>query len=377
VRRPPRTPKLPVMAKDRDEAKTAKRLPVTDGGEDRRWAAVLARESACDDTFVYAVSSTGVYCRPSCPSRRPKRHLVGFFASPAEAETAGFRPCKRCRPDQSSLRKRQRQAVIAACRHIERAETPPALAELAAAAGLSASHFHRLFKAAVGMTPKAYGINQRKIRTRAQLRRSPSVTEAIYGAGFNSSGRFYAGSGETLGMTPGQYRKGGAETEIRYAVTDCWLGPMLVAASRRGICAILFDDDPAALAKALKRRFPAARLIRRDRDFEALVAKVAAHVEDPAAPWELPLDIRGTVFQAKVWEALRQIPAGRTASYAEIAAAIGAPKAVRAVAGACAANPIGVAVPCHRVIAKSGALAGYRGGVARKAALLKREAGKA
>ncbi len=342
--------------------------------DDQRWAAVLARNPDFDGVLFYAVASTGVYCRPSCAARRPRRDRVRFFASPDAAETAGYRACKRCKPDQIPREERQRAAVIAACRRLESAETLPDLAALAADAGLSPSHFHRLFKTLTGVTPKAYGQSHRNERARAGLRQEESVTEAIYGAGFNSAGRFYAASQAMLGMSPKQYREGGAGTEISYAVRSCWLGPVLVAATTRGVCAILFDDDPGALPETLRQRFPAADLRQGDAGLHDLVARVIAQVEQPGTDLDLPLDIRGTAFQVRVWQALRQIPAGRTASYAEIAQAIGAPRAVRAVAGACAANTLAVAIPCHRVIGKNGSLSGYRWGVARKAALLEREA---
>jgi AraC family transcriptional regulator of adaptative response/methylated-DNA-[protein]-cysteine methyltransferase len=267
-------------------------------------------------------------------------------------------------------------AVERACRAIEHADETPSLATLARAAGLSAWHFHRVFKRTTGVTPKEYAAAHRGRRARAALENGGSITDAIYEAGFASSGRFYEASDRMLGMTPSQYRAGGAATEIRFAVGACWLGLCLVAASARGVCAISFGDSAAALRAELARRFPRARLVGGDRDFEATVARVVACVETPRLGLDLPLDVRGTAFQHRVWRALRDIPAGTTATYAEIARRIGAPRAVRAVAGACAANPLAVAIPCHRVVRNDGELAGYRWGLPRKRALLARESRK-
>ncbi|MEW5963078.1 MAG: bifunctional DNA-binding transcriptional regulator/O6-methylguanine-DNA methyltransferase Ada [Pseudomonadota bacterium] len=340
--------------------------------DDRCWSAVAARDRSADGCFYYAVTTTGIYCRPSCGSRRPRRENVRFFASPAEASGAGFRPCKRCRPD-SPTHARQTALVAAACRAIETADEPPTLAALARAAGLSPGHFHRLFKAAVGMTPKGYAVAGRCRRVRERLRDTPTVTEAIHAAGFGSSGRFYAGADRALGMTPTAFRKGGAMTSLRFAVGPCSLGQVLVAASEKGVAAVLLGDDPDALLRDLQDRFPNARLIGGDRAFEEIAAGVIAFVERPAAPPELPLDIRGTAFQHRVWQALTEIPAGTTTTYAAIAQRLGRPKAARAVAGACAANPLAVIIPCHRVVKSDGKLSGYRWGIARKRSLLDRE----
>lgn len=342
--------------------------------QDPRWQSVVTRDGAADGRFVYAVSSTGVYCRPSCPSRHAKPENVGFYASCADAERAGFRPCKRCRPDQAGLAERRAAMVAEICRVIETAEEVPTLEALARTAGMSPYHFHRVFKAVAGVTPKAYAGARRAKRVRDELAHADgTVTAAIYGAGFNSSGRFYEAADQVLGMKPTVYRAGGANTEIRFAIGECSLGSILVASSERGVCAITLGDDPDALARDLQDRFPQARLIGGDAEFENLVAKVVGFVEAPALGLALPLDVRGTAFQQRVWQALRQIPAGETASYADIARRIGAPKSVRAVAQACAANAIAVAIPCHRVVRHDGALSGYRWGVARKRALLDRE----
>lgn len=342
--------------------------------DDPRWAAVVARDSAADGQFVYSVASTGVYCRPGCGARLARPENVRFHATPADAERAGFRPCKRCQPDRQSLVAQQAATIAALCRFIDAAEQPPTLAELAARCGLSAYHLHRLFKGLTGLTPRAYAAAQRARRVRRELQRGANVTEAIYNAGYHSSGRFYEESSQVLGMTPSAYRAGGSNERIRFAVGDCSLGSILVAQSERGICAILLGDDPEALACVLQDRFPAAELIGGDAAFEQLVASVVGLVERPGLGRGLPLDIRGTAFQQRVWQALRQIPAGRTASYTEIAQRIGLPKAVRAVAGACAANLLAVAIPCHRVVRQDGSLSGYRWGVERKRLLLEREA---
>jgi AraC family transcriptional regulator of adaptative response/methylated-DNA-[protein]-cysteine methyltransferase len=342
--------------------------------ETRRWAAVMARDPAFDGTFYYSVASTGVYCRPSCAARRPKRENVRFHATCADAEAAGFRPCKRCKPNAPSLQQERAARVARACRRIEAAAEAPDLTTLAKAAGLSPYHFHRVFKAITGLTPKAYAAACRQVRVRDHLRKSRSVTEAIHESGFGSAGRFYANASKMLGMTPTRYRTGGADAELQFAVGQCSLGAILVAASSKGIAAILIGDDAAALKRDLQDRFPKAKLVRGDEDFAALIVKVIALVEAPGTSLDLPLDIRGTAFQHRVWTALRDIPAGSTATYAEIAQRIGAPKAVRAVASACAANPLAVAIPCHRVVRSDGGLSGYRWGVARKRALLKKEA---
>lgn len=341
---------------------------------DPRWAAVVARSREADGTFYYAVKSTGVYCRPSCAARQALPANVTFYASRQEAETAGFRPCKRCKPDQPSLLEQYAAKVTQACRLIEQAETMPRLAELAERVGVSSYHFHRVFKQITGLTPREYAAAHRERRVREELARGGTVTTAIFDAGYNSNGRFYQRSYEVLGMTPTSYRAGGANTDIRFAIGECSLGAILVAQSERGVCAILLGDDPDALARDLQDRFPRANLIGGDSDFEQLVATVVGFVETPGIGLDLPLDVRGTAFQQRVWQALREIPAGATASYTEIANRIGCPSAVRAVAQACGANALAVAIPCHRVVRSDGSLSGYRWGVERKRALLDKEA---
>ena len=342
--------------------------------DDARWAAFIARDAAFDGEFFIAVETTGIYCRPSCPAKRAKRENVRFFAAAAEADRAGFSPCKRCKPNERSFVQQHSEKVKEACRLIETAEAQPKLDDLAEAVGLSSYHFHRVFKSVLGVTPKAYAAAHRNKRVREELGRSATVTEAIYGAGFNSNGRFYATSSEALGMTPNQFRTGGPDAEIKFAIGESSLGLVLIAASDKGVCAIFFGDDADGLVRDLKRQFPRARLVGDDRAFAQLTAKVIGFVENPRRDLDLPLDIRGTAFQRRVWEALRRIPVGSTATYAEIAKAIGAPKSVRAVGRACGSNPISLAIPCHRVVGSNGSLTGYRGGIERKRALLAKEA---
>ena len=342
--------------------------------QDPRWAAVVARDRKADDQFFYSVRTTGVYCRPSCGARRARPENVEFHATAADAERAGYRACKRCKPDEPSLDRRHAAQIAKVCRLIENAEDIPSLGELARQSGLSPFHFHRVFKAVTGLTPRSYAAGHRARKIRNELSRKRTVTDAIYGAGYGSNGRFYATSDAVLGMTPSTYRAGGANTEIRFAVGECSLGSILVAKSERGICAILLGDDPGALARELQDRFPHANLVGGDKGFEKLVAQVVGFVEAPALGLALPLDVRGTAFQQRVWQALRKIPAGSTASYSTVAKRIGAPKSVRAVARACAANALAVAIPCHRVVRNDGALSGYRWGVERKRTLLEREA---
>jgi AraC family transcriptional regulator of adaptative response/methylated-DNA-[protein]-cysteine methyltransferase len=345
--------------------------------DDARWEAVVGKDRNADGKFYYSVKTTGVYCLPSCRTTRPAlRRNVAFHSSLEEAEMAGFRPCKRCTPKGPTLAEAHAAAVALACRVIETAEEPPALDALAKAAGMSSYHFHRVFKAVTGLTPKAYAMAHRAQRVREELSRSGTVTAAIYEAGFNSNGRFYAQSERTLGMTPTSFRKGGTGATLRFAVAEGSLGSVLVAASEKGVCAIFLGDDPDALVRELQDRFPKAELIGGDEAFERVVAQVIGFIEAPKTGLDLPLDVQGTAFQQKVWRALQEIPAGSTVSYTDIAERIGAPKAVRAVAQACASNSIAVAIPCHRVVRNDGNLSGYRWGVQRKSALLERESAR-
>ena len=351
----------------------AKQMAVEAITNDPRWVRVLARDKTADGVFWYSVATTGVYCRPSCPSRGANPKNVGLHDSLEEARATGCRPCKRCRPDGPSPDAENAAIVTKACRLIEASEEPPSLADLSDAVGRSPGYFHRLFKATTGLTPKAYATAHRAGRVRERLAQQASVTEAIYDAGFNSSGRFYEQANGILGMTPSQYRTGGTNEEIRFGVGESSLGSILVASSAKGVAAILLGDDPDALARDLQDRFPKAHLVGADREYEAIVASVVAFVEQPQLGLDLPLDVRGTAFQQRVWQALRDLPIGETFSYTDIAARIGSPQSVRAVAGACAANNIALAIPCHRVVRSDGALSGYAWGVERKRTILERE----
>jgi AraC family transcriptional regulator of adaptative response/methylated-DNA-[protein]-cysteine methyltransferase len=343
---------------------------------DPRWARIVARDRTADGHLWYSVVTTGVYCRPSCPSRSANPKNVQLHDTVEEARATGFRPCKRCHPDGLSVDAENAAIVARACRLIEQSEEEPSLTDLAAAVGRSPGYFHRRFKAVTGLTPKDYAAARRAAKVREGLESGNSVTEAIYDAGFNSSGRFYEKSTCMLGMTPSQYRAGGVNEEIRFAVGETSLGAILVASSKKGIASILLGDDPDELVRELQDRFPKARLIGADGSYEALVARVVGFIEAPGLGLDLPLDVRGTAFQRRVWQALQNIPTGQTVSYTEIAQRIGAPNAVRAVAGACAANHLAVAIPCHRVVRNDGSLSGYAWGVERKQALLTREAAR-
>ena len=341
--------------------------------DESRWTAFASADRSADGAFVTAVRTTKIYCRPSCPARRAKRENVTFYPTCEAAEKAGFRACKRCHPNEVSAESGQAAAVERACRLIERSETPPSLDALAASAGFSPHHFHRMFKRITGVTPKGYARARRAEKLAQGLPEARSVTEAAYDAGYNASSRFYAEAPGRLGMSPSAYRRGGKGAAIRFAIAQSALGPTLVAATDKGVCAIMMDDDPQALVRALQDRFGQADLVGDDPRFDALVAAVVGLAQAPGRPAELPLDIRGTAFQERVWAALQAIPAGTTATYKDVAQAIGEPKAVRAVAQACGANPVALAIPCHRVVRSDGSLSGYRWGVARKRALLERE----
>jgi AraC family transcriptional regulator, regulatory protein of adaptative response / methylated-DNA-[protein]-cysteine methyltransferase len=341
--------------------------------QDPRWAAIVARDPKADKLFVYGVKTTGVYCRPSSASRLPRPENIQFFDTPAQAEAAGYRASKRASGDQTQLAAHHGHLVAEACRHIEQADTPPSLNTLALRAGLSPFHFHRVFKAVTGLTPKGYASAQRTRKVREGLKGQHSVTDALYDAGFNSNSRFYEAADQLLGMKPSDYKAGGTNSEILFAVGQCSLGAILVAQSRRGVCAILLGDDPDALVRDLQDQFPKADLVGADHRFEQTIAQVVGFIEAPALGLDLPLDLRGTAFQQRVWQALRDIPLGSTASYAQIAERIGAPKSFRAVAQACGANSLAVAIPCHRVVRSDGELSGYRWGVERKRRLLARE----
>jgi AraC family transcriptional regulator of adaptative response/methylated-DNA-[protein]-cysteine methyltransferase len=338
-----------------------------------RWQAVVARDRAAEGSFLYAVTTTGVFCRPTCPSRRPRRENTRFFATVSDADAAGFRPCRRCRPTGSSIEADHVAAIRRACALIEASETPPRLDDLAAAARLSPYHFHRLFKAVTGVTPRGYAAARRVRRVQDELASGTKVAEALYGAGYGSSSRLYEAASATLGMTPAAYRKGGTGIELAWGIVATPLGLLLVAASARGIAMIELGDDEAELVRRLEARFANAVRRRDDMALRPAIAALQGFIARPTQGLDLPLDIRGTAFQRLVWEQLRRIPVGETASYGEIADRLGRPGAARAVARACAANELALAIPCHRVIGGDGTLAGYRWGLARKRQLLLRE----
>lgn len=342
--------------------------------DEERWNAVVRRDPAANGSFYYSVRTTGVYCRPSCPARLARRENVRFHFTGQNARDAGFRPCKRCRPDGPGLADRRKASIAKACSLIEAADESVDAAELATALGMSRFHFHRIFKEITGLTPKQYSTAHRANRVRSELSTSATVTEAIYRAGFNSSGRFYATSSKVLGMTPSDFRAGGANSDIHFGVGECSLGSILVGVTGKGICAILLGDDPDALVRDLQNRFPNAKLVGGDAAMEAWMARVVGFVEAPGIGLDLPLDVRGTAFQQRVWQALTKVPIGSTTSYTEIAEKVGSPRAARAVAQACATNALAVAIPCHRVVRRDGSLSGYRWGIERKRELLNREA---
>jgi AraC family transcriptional regulator, regulatory protein of adaptative response / methylated-DNA-[protein]-cysteine methyltransferase len=339
--------------------------------EQERWAAVVGRDRRADGLFVYSVCTTGIYCRPACPSRLARRENIRFHASCEVAERAGFRACRRCRPNEAPV-ERHATAVAEACRLLDNAHELPTLEALATTVGMSAFHFHRIFKKATGLTPKAYATASRAQRVRTKLLQTRTITDALYEAGFNSNARFYAKSRETLGMDTQSFRNRGKGERIRFGTARCALGWVLVAATAKGICSTTLGDEPKSLVQELGLRFSNAALAP-DRSLSGLVRKVVAYIESPDMALDLPLDLRGTLFQKRVWHALREIPAGTTLTYKQLANYLDAPTSARAVARACASNPIAVMIPCHRVIASNGTLAGYRWGLERKRKLLKRE----
>ncbi|WP_213133805.1 bifunctional DNA-binding transcriptional regulator/O6-methylguanine-DNA methyltransferase Ada [Citrobacter sp. FP75] len=340
--------------------------------DDDRWQSVLQRDADADGQFVFAVQTTGIFCRPSCRAKHALRKNVRFFADARQALAAGFRPCKRCQPDKDSAQQHRLDKIAHACQLLEQ-ESPLTLDELAQQVAMSPFHLHRLFKATTGMTPKAWQQSWRARRLRDALAKGESVTQAFLNAGFPDSSSYYRKADEALGMTAKQFRKGGDKLAVRYTLADCVLGRCLVAESERGICAILLGDDDATLISELHELFPAAQDMPADTVFQQHVREVIAVINTRNTPLSLPLDIRGTAFQQQVWQALRDIPCGETVSYQQLANAVGKPKAVRAVASACGANKLAIVIPCHRVIRGDGALSGYRWGVARKAQLLHRE----
>ncbi|WP_373240175.1 bifunctional DNA-binding transcriptional regulator/O6-methylguanine-DNA methyltransferase Ada [Kluyvera ascorbata] len=340
--------------------------------DDDRWLAVTNRDAKADGQFVFAVQTTGIFCRPSCRARHALRQNVRFYPDAETAQTAGYRPCKRCQPGNLSPEQQKIDKVAKACRLLEQ-DTPVTLEALAEAVAVSPYHFHRLFKSVTGVTPKVWQQAWRARRLRGALSEGESVTQAVLGAGFPTSSSYYRQADEVLGMTARAYRQGGKSTRIDYAVGHCELGHCLVALSERGICAVLLGDSHEALMAELQQSFPSAHCMPAASEFTEQIQSVIASLNHRATPLTLPLDIRGTAFQQQVWQALREIPTGETRSYQQIADGIGNPKAVRAVAGACAANRLAILIPCHRVVRGDGSLSGYRWGVARKAALLARE----
>ncbi len=357
--------------------------PANDGGSptrflhgSERWQAVERRDCAADGWFYYAVVTTGVYCRPSCPARRPLRANVEFFASSRSAEGAGYRPCRRCRPETMRALPEAGGWVVALCRFIEEASEPPTLAQLAAHVDRSPYHVQREFKRVVGVSPRSYAVAQRAERLQRELNQRRPVAAAGYSAGYGSSGGLYASTDRDLGMTPSAFRARGKGQDIAYGTASCSLGSLLVAATERGVCAIVLGETSGDVVQQLHERFREAKSLQRSDSLASLLKRVCAFVEAPrtAAPLhDLPLDVRGTAFQRRVWHALREIPVGSTLSYAQLARQLGVEDGARAVASACAANPVALAIPCHRVVRGDGGLAGYRWGAARKRRLLERE----
>jgi AraC family transcriptional regulator of adaptative response/methylated-DNA-[protein]-cysteine methyltransferase len=335
-----------------------------------QWQQVMARDARQDGRFVFAVRTTGVYCRPSCPSRRPRRDSVEFFANPQQAEHAGYRACLRCKPTEISA---QARAVVRARQLLDEADGILTLAELSRRVGVSPFHLQRLFKRATGLSPREYQSARRMQQVKQGLRKGDDVTTALYDAGFGSPSRLYEKSSQQLGMTPGTYRRGGAGVTIQFAIVPSPLGRMMVAATSRGLCAVRFGESATDLERVLREEFRAAEIHRNDAALRSYVQPLMASIRGENATVDLPLDVRATAFQKKVWDELRRIPRGETRSYTEVAHAIGDDKAVRAVARACASNPVAIAVPCHRVVRSDGDISGYRWGVERKKKLLEQE----
>jgi AraC family transcriptional regulator of adaptative response/methylated-DNA-[protein]-cysteine methyltransferase len=340
--------------------------------DEQRWQAVRDRDERANGRFVCAVRTTGVFCRPTCSSRLALRENVEFFPTSSAAQRAGFRACKRCQPD-VDRKSPDAEAIARACRLMEQSRNGHDAESLAAAVGMRPSKFHRTFKSLTGLTPKAYAIAQRSQQLRTTLPKSASVGSAVHAAGFNSTGRFYETSARSLGMTPRAFRAGGSGETIQFTFGRCSLGLMMVATTERGICFLALGDDRADLTKQLQAEFPNAALAPSDRDFDRVVAKITAQVDHPSKALDLPLDVRGTAFQHRVWKKLTEIPRGKMRTYTQIARSLGKPNAIRAVARACATNPVSLLIPCHRVVRTDGSLAGYRWGIERKALLLKAE----
>lgn len=343
--------------------------------EENAWRAVLARDRGFDGTFVFAVRSTGIYCRPSCPARRPARELVLFYSTPKEAEKVGFSACRRCRPQRSTPLDPQVEIVREICRYIERnLDTRTTLATLSTQAGLSPSHLQRSFKRIMGVTPRQYADACRMASLKSELREGQEVTAALYDVGYGSSSRLYERSSSHLGMTPATYRRGGRGMCIGYSTVGCPFGRLLVAATERGICAVSLGDSDDPLGTTLREEFPNAEIDREAVRLEPMLRDLIEHMEGHQPSLDLPLDVQCTAFQWRVWQTLQSIPYGSKRSYGDVARALGQPSAVRAVARACATNPAAVLIPCHRVVREDGGLGGYRWGLERKRALLAQEA---
>jgi AraC family transcriptional regulator, regulatory protein of adaptative response / methylated-DNA-[protein]-cysteine methyltransferase len=341
--------------------------------EQAKWHAVENKDARADGNFFYAVKTTGVYCRPNCAAKLAKRENVIFFETPADAERAGFRACKRCQPNADSQQEREAELVRRACESMRESEANIPLKELARAADLSPFYFQKVFKRVSGVTPREYATQLREQRAREALRKNDSVTGAIYDAGYNANSRFYARSRNMLGMQPRDFAAGGAGQAIRYAIAQSALGLVLIAGTERGICLVHFGESEAELESLLQKSFSRARILSGDSKFTQTVKAVIQSINESDSAKNLPLDLRGTVFQQRVWKALREIPPGTTTTYSKLAEKLGTPRAVRAVARACATNDVAVLVPCHRVIRADGNLAGYRWGLERKRKLLNRE----
>ncbi len=343
--------------------------------EETYWQAVLTRDKHSDGTFVYAVRSTGIYCNPSCAARRPRREQVVFFPQPEAAEQAGYRACRRCRPQEASVYQLQLEMVQHACHYIDtHLEGPLTLEALGKEVSVSPYHLQRIFKRIMGITPRQYAQAYRLGQLKQQLKEGETVTTALYNTGYGSSSRLYEQAPAQLGMTPAAYRQGGKSMHIGYAIVDCPLGRLLIAATEKGICAVSLGDSDAVLETALHSEYPAAEIQRDGVELSQWVSTLLNHLNGQQPQLDLPIDVQATAFQWRVWQALRAIPYGSTRSYSQVAQALGDPKATRAVARACASNPVAIVVPCHRVVREDGKLGGYRGGLERKQRLLAQEA---
>ncbi len=344
------------------------------GADAIRWEAVASRDSRYDSIFLYGVNSTHIYCRPSCPSRRPRRDRVVFFESPAAAESSGYRSCKRCKPRDLTAPDSGAELVLKVCRLMDAAiDETISLEELGTKIGISPHHLQRTFRSITGITPRQYAAALRLNQFKASVREGADIAAAMYDAGYGSSSRLYERAGERMGMTPASYRRGGKGMNIDYTIASCRLGRLLVAATERGVCSVQFGDSDDDLKIALEKEYPAATIVAGDATLRDHIASILAHIDGSQPSLNLPLDLQATAFQLRVWEELRRIPYGATRSYAEVAASLGQPTATRAVARACATNPVALVTPCHRVVRSDGGLSGYRWGVERKQALLDRE----